>query len=57
VTYIYRSDVQVVKASTGLYYIDVDANAVGYWAYRWFSLGTGQAAAERRFKVKDSDFD
>jgi hypothetical protein len=56
-TKIYGTDAAVIKASTGVYYIDVNANAVGSWAYRWFSEGTGQAAAERKFRVKSSEFD
>ena len=55
-TYVFGTDAAVVKDSTGKYHIDIDANASGAWAVRWFSEGTGKAAVEMRFKVKKSDF-
>jgi hypothetical protein len=39
------------KASTGQYYKDLDANAVGLWTYRWYATGTGQAAESDTFYV------
>ena len=51
-TYQYSTDVEVVKLRTGVYYLDVSANAYGTWTYRWFSEGTGQAADESVFQVK-----
>jgi hypothetical protein len=56
VTKIFGTDTEVVKDSDGLFYIDIDANAAGQWAVRWFSEGTGKAAAEMRFHVRRSDF-
>jgi ferredoxin-NADP reductase len=50
-TYLYGTDVQIVKSSTGNYYVDVNGNSDGYWVYRFYSSGTGQAAAESGFYV------
>jgi hypothetical protein len=52
----YGPDAEVVKASTGHYYLDVDADEPGEWLYRWYSMGTGQAAAEGAFTVEASVF-
>jgi hypothetical protein len=51
-TYVYVTDVEVVKDATGSYYLRINANKAGRWYYRWFSTGTGQAAGERSFTVK-----
>lgn len=56
-TYLYGTDAQVVKSATGIYYVDVDADLSGVWRTRWKSTGTGKAAKESFFVVKESDFD
>jgi len=56
-TYTYGTDAALVKESTGVYYVDVNANQSGKWRVRWYSTGTGQAATEDFFTVRDSDFD
>jgi hypothetical protein len=53
----YGVDVALVKDSTGNYHVDIDANAVGLWHYRFHSTGSGQAADEHTFKVRSSNFD
>lgn len=53
-TYTYSTDVQLVKDSTGNYHVDIDASSTGNWLYRFFSTGTGQAAAEGEFFVKSN---
>lgn len=55
-TYTYGADAAVVKAATGSYYLDVDANTIGEWSFRWYSIGSGQAAAESGFVVQPSVF-
>lgn len=55
-TYVYGTDAQLVRPSTGNYYVDVDASQVGTYHYRFYSTGTGQAADEGSFRVKDSNF-
>lgn len=52
----YGVDVALVKQATGIYYVDVNANAAGVWKYRFYSTGTGQAAAEASFRVRLSEF-
>lgn len=54
--YVYGTDAALVRTAAGSYYVDVNANAVGTWRYRFYSTGTGQAADEGAFKVKDSWF-
>ena len=54
--YVYGTDAQLVRSSAGSFYVDVNANMVGTWRYRFYSTGTGQAADEGAFKVKDSWF-
>lgn len=51
-TYQYGVDAAVIKSGTGEYYYDVDATEGGRWRYRWYSTGTGQAAAPGEFLVK-----
>lgn len=55
-TYTYGTDVQLVKSSTGIYYVNVDAATEGTYTYRFFSTGTGQASSETQFHVKLSEF-
>ncbi len=55
-TKVYNTDPEVVRESAGKFYIDVDATASGVWHYRFFSTGTGKAAAERQFNVRRSNF-
>ncbi len=39
----YGVGVQITKASTGIYYIELDTTAYfGELSYRWYSTGTGQ---------------
>lgn len=52
VTYTYGTDAALVRDSTGVYHVDVDATEAGEWTYRFWSTGTGQAAAEGQFLVK-----
>lgn len=42
-TYTYGDDAQLVKASTGVYHVDMPATAAG--RYLWRMTGTGAAAA------------
>lgn len=55
-TYVYGTDVQVVKDSTGNYHVDWAATAEGIHAWRFEGTGTCQAAAEQQFTVSDSRF-
>jgi hypothetical protein len=55
-TYVYGTDAELVKASTGVYYVDVSLTMAGSWTYRFYSTGVGQAAAEATFWVNRSAF-
>ena len=55
-TLTYGVDGALVKAAVGSYYTDVNATEAGIWAYRFYSTGTGQAAGETSFRVRESSF-
>lgn len=55
-TYVYPTDVQLVKDSTGNYHVDIAADTEGLYSWRFFSTGTGKAAVEGQFAVIDSVF-
>jgi hypothetical protein len=55
-TYTYGVDQQLVKDSTGVYHVDLTANAVGTWNYRFAGTGTVVAATEGDFAVPASQF-
>lgn len=55
-TYTYDDDAELVKVSTGNYRVDVNADEIGTWSYRFYSTGTGQAAGEGQFSVKKTEF-
>lgn len=55
-TYVYQSDAELVRESAGVYHVDINASTVGAWHHKFFSTGTGQAAAEGTFVVDESNF-
>jgi hypothetical protein len=55
-TYTYGTDAEIVKTSTGDYYIDVTPTQGGRWYYRWVSTGTAAGAKEGNFTVQASPF-
>jgi hypothetical protein len=55
-TLTYGVDAALVKGSTGVYYVDINASAAGQWFYRFYSTGTGQASNEEFFNVPRSEF-
>lgn len=56
-TYVYGTDDEVAKTSTGDYYIDVMPDFPGRWHYRWESTGTNMATVvEGDFVVQRSRF-
>lgn len=55
-TYTYGTDAALVKSAVGIYYVDVSITEAGTWHYRFYATGTGQAAGEESFKVRDSFF-
>jgi len=57
VTFQYGVDAELVRDSTGVYHIDINASAPGHWWYRFYSTGSGQAAGEGVFVVRRSMLD
>ena len=55
--YTYGVDAELVKDSTGNYHVDLDTDEVGNWRVRFYSTGTGQAAEETYFHIRESYFD
>jgi len=54
-TWVYQGAGSIVKDSTGNYHADLDTTAKpGVWAYRWWSTGSGQSAANTTFQVTAS---
>lgn len=53
-TYVYTTDAELVKSSTGVYYVDVSVTSSGVWWHEFSSTGTGQAASEAYFEAKES---
>ena len=52
-TFIYGTDPEVVKESTGIYYLLNDTTGnVGDWEFVWSSTGTYQAVGETSFTVR-----
>ena len=44
-TYVYGTDAQVVRLTTGDYHVDVTPDESGRWRWRWVSTGSGKASA------------
>jgi hypothetical protein len=56
-SYQHGVDGEVVKSATGIYYLEQDCDTAGWWAWRWYSTVTVQAAIEGRILVQESEFD
>jgi hypothetical protein len=54
-TYEYGTDAELVKDSTGVYYVDLDLDEAGLWRYRFYSTGTGQAADEGYLHAREQE--
>lgn len=50
-SYTYLTDAQLVRQSTGVYYVDIPASLEGIYRWRWLSVGTGAASTEGQFAV------
>lgn len=55
-TYVYGTDADVVKDSTGNYHLDVTPDETGTWVVRWIGTGTVAQVDEDPFYCKRSDF-
>jgi len=57
--YVYGTDAEIVKDSTGHYHIDLPATIAGDWRYRWKALSAGDVARgadEGGFNIAASAF-
>lgn len=54
--YVYSTDAELVKDSTGNYHVDLTIDDDGVWYHRFESTGTNIAAAERYFIIRQSEF-
>ena len=55
-TFVYGTDVELVRASVGAFYLDVDLTTGGVWTVRWVGDGTIAGAEELELRVRPSAF-
>jgi hypothetical protein len=56
-SYVYLTDTEIGRSSSGIYYCDFTPNASGRWHYRWESTGDGLSVAhEGSFVIQRSAF-
>ncbi len=51
-TYVFGTDAELTKVSTGVYRVDISASESGFYHLRWLSTGTGEASDKTSFKVR-----
>lgn len=51
-TWTYGTDAEVVKSSTGVYYVDLTLDTAGEWYYQWNGAGTVVATGSGRVYVR-----
>lgn len=56
VTYVYGTDAELVRGSTGVFYVDWTMAAEGVHAWRMAGTGAAIGAAEKTFTVLESAF-
>jgi len=56
-TYLYGTDVELVRDSLGNYHVDWLIASAGRYRYRFAGVTSGQAAAEGTFNVQNSRVD
>jgi len=54
--YTYGTDAELVRDSTGVYYVDITTTEKGTWSYRFASTSGAVAAGEGEFIVLTSEF-
>jgi acylphosphatase len=53
-TYIYGTNAELEKVTTGQYKLELDISQYGAHYYYWYSTGTGKTAGENMFDVRKS---
>lgn len=56
-TYVYGTDVEVVKESDGNYYADVEPDHQGVYDAKWIGTGSNKGSKKHRFQVAEDHFD
>lgn len=56
IQYVYGTDAELVKDSTGNYHVDYTTVRRGIHHYRFFSTGVGEGAVESTFEVEKTYF-
>ena len=51
-TYVYGTDAELVKSSTGNYYVNISLTKGGDWRWKWTATGTGQCAGDGQLVVE-----
>lgn len=54
--YVYGTDPEITKESTGRYLAEVEPDVPGAWGYRWVSTITNKAAQAGKFFVRTNEF-
>jgi hypothetical protein len=52
-TYVYLTDMGLIKDSSGKYHFIITANIAGVWIYNWLGIGTGQSSNASSFIIVD----
>ena len=55
-TYVYGTNDELIKVSTGIYRVDINLNKEGIWYYRWEGTGSVQSSFENILEVLRSSF-
>lgn len=55
VTYTYGTDADVVRNTTGVYYVDYEIDQPGRHRYSWTSTGAAQAYEKETFDVRSQN--
>jgi hypothetical protein len=55
-TYVYLTDAELARDTTGTYHVDLTLNEEGVWRYRWESTGNPATAEEGLLGVAASSF-
>lgn len=55
-TLTWQSDVEIVRADEGVFYVDWEIDQAGLHRYRWESTGHAQSLAESHFTARPNSF-
>lgn len=55
--YVFGTNAELVKESTGVYHVDLPLTSQDEWWYRWEAAGAIACALERAIQVTETQFD